>query len=508
MSIQYRIAIDRDHDGNFQEVNEDLSARVLELRWRLGMGEAYDSLADVGRAEITLLNRDGAFSPERQPLQIGARLRIQSMDGGAPRTHFVGFLSHIDVEGGDWGERRAIIHLHDVQPWLEANSVRLAPLADVTADAAIAALLDAAIVRRAIIGGFCLIDLPGYNLIDSVRVFPAQNLSRRLAPGKTRFAHVGDWWREDTSIRRAIGELAASERGRFYIDRDGAAVFLNRHYTLVTKTLAARFTDNMTGIAYRYGAQRVNRLLLKMTPREIGQRRSLLWQLSGSLRIAPETQLMLNLPLLDERGEPLGLLELEELQAAFHRRADGGGPAITAAVDAEVVELGFTSLQVRLSNRNARAVYLTALNLLGLPLYRRHPLEILLEDEPGIHLHGLQQLSLDLPALSDFETAAAFASYELQRRKHPAGVISELRLEARDHRRVALELELFDRIRISETQTGQRERDYFIVGEAHHVREGGAAHDVAFTLEPADLTQFVIINHSRVDAADEVITPY
>ena len=478
MSIQYRIEIDRDHDGNFQELDEDLSARVLELRWRLGMRQAYESIADIGRAEITLLNRDGAFSPERQPLEIGTVMRILSLDDGASRSHFVGFLSHIDVDGGDWGERRAVLHLHDMQPWLEANSVRLAPLADVTADAAIAALLDAAIVRRAVLRGFCLINLRGYNLIDSVRIFPTQNLSRRLAPGKTRFAFVGDWWREDTSIRRAIGELAASERGRFLVDREGAAVFLNRHHTLVTKTLAARFADNMHGIVYRYGEGRVNRLRLKMTPREIGQRRSALWQLGGTLRIAPETQLMLNLPLLDERGEPLGLLELEELQATFHRRADGEGPAFTTAVDAEVVELGFTSIQVRLSNRNARDVYLTALKILGLPLYRRDPLEILLEDLPGIHLHGLRQLSLDLPALSDFETAAAFAAYELQRRKHPAGIISELRLEARDHRPAALALTLFDRIRISERQTGHRDRDYFIIGEAHHVRDGGAEHEV------------------------------
>ena len=120
----------------------------------------------------------------------------------------------------------------------------------------------------------------------------------------------------------------------------------------------------------------------------------------------------------------------------------------------------------------------------------------------------MQQLSLDLPALSDFETAQAFATYELQRRKHPAGTINQLRLEAREHRPVALDLTLFDRIRISETQTGHREREYFIVGEAHHVRDGGAEHEVTYTLEPADLTQFVIIDDSLIDDLDAVLTPY
>lgn len=508
MSIRYRIDIDRDHDGNFRELGEDIAARTLELKWRLGMSGAYESMADYGRAQITLLNRDGGFSPERQRLEIGTRLRIQSVDDSRTRTHFVGFISQIQVGAGVWSDQRAVIHLHDVQLWLDENSVQLAPLADVTADEAIAVLLNGAVVRRAIIAGFCLIDVPGYNLINSVRVFPTQNLSRRLAAGKTRFAHVGDWWREDTSIRRAIGELAASERGRFFVDRDGVAVFLNRHHTLVTRTLAASFTDDMNGIEYSYGHEHVNRLLLKMTPREIGQGRSLLWQLGQPLRIAQDTGLLLNLPLLDERGQPLGLLELEELQVSFHWRADGGGPPANAGVAAEVTLVGFTSIQVQLSNSNSRAVYLTALKVIGLPLYRRDPLEILMSDGTAMHLYGLQQLALDLPALSDIETAQAFATYELQRRKHPAGVIQQLRLEAREHRPAALELTLFNRIRISELQTGHRDREYFIVSEAHHVRVGGAEHEVTYLLEPADLTQFVIINHSSVNAMDELITPY
>ena len=36
-----------------------------------------------------------------------------------------------------------------------------------------------------------------------------------------------------------------SERGRFYIDRSGEAVFLNRHHTLVRETVAAAFVDDM-----------------------------------------------------------------------------------------------------------------------------------------------------------------------------------------------------------------------------------------------------------------------
>ena len=508
MRIRYRIEIDRDHDGSFSALDEALTDRVLELRWRLGLREPYDSIADFGRAEITLLNRDGAFSPERQRLEIGARLRILSDLDGVTRTHFIGFINRIDVDGGTWGDRKAVIRVADWQPWLDEQAVQLAPFADVSADEVIDALLDQARLRRAVIAGFCLIDVPGYNLIDSARIFPARNLSRNLQKGKTRFAYVGDWWRDDISIRRAIAELAASERGTFFVNRRGEAIFLNRHHALVAKTLAARFHDDIKDFTYSYGDRQVNRLLLKMTPREIGAEGSTLWQLGPALRIGQDTSLLLNVPLVDARDAPVGLLELEALEAAFHSRGDGRGKPVASGVSAEVAQRGFTSLQVRLSNANARDVFLTELRIIGRPLYRRDPLELVMEDGPSLHLYGLRQHALDLPALSDLATARAFAEYELQRRKQPAGAIERLTLDARDHGPTALRLTLFDRIRVSETQTRHSDREYFIIGEAHRVRNGGAEHEVIFTLEPADLTQFVVIDQSAIDAMNELIAPF
>ena len=65
MTIRYSIAIDRNHDGDFGDADGEINAHVIELRWRLGMRRAYESMADYGWARITVLNADGAFSPER-----------------------------------------------------------------------------------------------------------------------------------------------------------------------------------------------------------------------------------------------------------------------------------------------------------------------------------------------------------------------------------------------------------------------------------------------------------
>ncbi|MCY4020744.1 MAG: hypothetical protein OXG39_15130 [Chloroflexi bacterium] len=507
MSGQYVIALDRNQDGTFFDLDEDLARHVLELKWRLGLRQPYDSIADYGMAQIALRNIDGGFSPERKRLDIGTRVQIACEDGDERVTLFTGFISQVSVDAGDWSEGRSVIHVQDIQPWLEASPARLSPISNVSADRVIDRLLDGALVRRAVVAGYCIIDVPGHDRIDSVRVFPPQNLGRRLQEGKTRFAYVGDWWDETTSIRRAIRDLAESERGRFYIDRGGDAVFLNRHQTLVSKKLSATFVDDMKSMTYAYGDQRVNRFTLLMTPREVGAGGTTLWQLAQAERIGARASLDLSLRFTDELGRPVGLLEFERLQAAFYRDEGGEGSAIREDVSARIIEIGFTSLLARLENNSARDVFLTELLVIGKPLYRRDPLELTVSDGAGIHLHGLRHFTQDLPALSDIATAQAFASYELARRKHPAGTVRELQLDARQHPS-ARRLSLFDRIRISETRSGHIDQEYFIIGEEHQVSQGGARHEMRWTLEPADQSRFVVIGDSVIDSQQEAIAPY
>lgn len=513
MSGRYVIAIDKNHDGHFSDLDEDLAANTRELTWRLGLRQPYDSMADYGTAQITLDNARGLFSPERHQLEIGARAQIIWQENGKRDkrgkriTLFTGFISHVAVAAGEWSDAGAVIHVQDLLPWLEASAARLSPISDVAADQVIDRLLDGALVRRAVLADFCIIDVPGHNQIDSVRVFPPQNLARRLQPGKTRFAYVGDWWDETTSIRQAIRDLAQSERGRFYIDRDGDAIFLNRHQTLVRETVAAAFADDMQGMRYAYGDQRINRFTLRMTPREVGASGVTLWQLAGAERIGAQTGLALSLRFTDDLQRPVGLLEFERLEASFSRDETGRTGAIQQQVSARIIEFGFTSLLVQLENKSARDVFLTELRVIGKPLFRRDPLELTVGDGEGMHRHGLRHITQDLPALSDIATAQAFASYELARRKDPVGAVSELRLDARQHP-AARELTLFDRIRISESRTGHRDQEYFIVGEQHHVGQGGALHEIRLTLEPADHSRFVVIDASAIDDRGELIAPY
>ena len=508
MPITYTIAIDYDHDGDFTDSGEDISAHVLDLKWKLGLARAYDISADDSRAQITVRNPTSAFSPEQNTLDSGTRVRIQSDDGITTRTHFTGFISHVAPSEGEWGDQTAVIHLQDIQPWLDDSQVILSPQIDVTADIVISALLDQAILRRAVIDGYCIIDITGYNLIDSVSIFPAENVTRTLETGKTQFAYVGDWWQETIPVRQAIRELVESERGRFYINRDGEVVFLNRHFTLINKTISATFTDDMQNLDYRYGDERINRLSITMTPREVGASNTTIWQLDRAQKIIQEQAYTFNLHFKDEQNEPIGMLEFDSLTVAFNTAEDGTGETVTEDVSAEIVDIGFTNMQILVANEGNADLYLTSVVVKGKPLYRRDPLEIVVSDGEGMHIYGLKREAWNLPALTDVELAHAFAQYEVARRKHPSGTIQTLGAMTRDHPSEVLGLTLFDRIRITEAQTGHTAQDYFIIAESHHVSQGGTQHQVKWTLEPADSTRFVIVDDSDIDDSSRFITPY
>ena len=506
MSIAYRVRIDRDHSGVFS-ASDDISADVIALRWRLGMKAAYDSMADMGSAVITLRNPAGAYSPERTTLPMGARVQISSRRKGVDRVHFIGFISHIEPDAGALGRRQAKLHLHDIQPWLAQSPAQLPPQTNVTADRVIARLLDNATLRRPALAGYLFIDRSGNNRIDTDRVFPAQSVSQRLAAGVTRFAHVGDWRDANASARDAIAELAKSARGRFFISRDGSAVYLNRRYILLRKTVAARFADDMAGCHYEYGADQLNRLTLQVTPRRVGPAGSLLWQLAGAQPIPPRSQTRLHLRLVDAHGQPIGLLALQGLGWRFQAGASERSRVISEDVRVRVLP-GATWLDAQIINRNRHSVWLTLLNVYGTPLFRGAPMHTRAEDVASLHTHGIRGEWRDLPALSDLETAQAFADYEVAQRRHPRGLMRELRLDAHEHPDAALGLTLFDRVRVSESQTGHSQRDYFIVGETHEVDAGGARHNARWTLEPADMTSYFTIDSDSIDAAGSLILPF
>jgi hypothetical protein len=286
MPTTYTVAIDYDDDGDFSDPSEDITADVLALHWRLGMAQPFDHTAAPIYAEITVRNVSRDYSPEytADPLLPRKAVRIQSNDGLTTRTHFRGYIDHVDSRPGAQGERTAVIHAAGLENELRQNRVLLPPQINVRADQVISAILDACILRQRSLKGYWVIGVSNQGELGS-NTRLAETYPRSLETGKSVFAYVGDNWIDGIPADEAIRQIIEAERGRFFINRDGLPTFYNRHHTTLNQTAAAGFNENMDGLEYTYGQEIVNHLQIRITPRSLGAAGSVVWTLEKTFRL-------------------------------------------------------------------------------------------------------------------------------------------------------------------------------------------------------------------------------
>jgi hypothetical protein len=478
-AIDYAIAIDWDDDGVFGP-EDDISPDVLQLEWRLGMAAPGESVAPPGQAAITVRSRSRIYSPEAssQPLAPGRPLRISSRHGQQMRVHFTGFITQIEPIPGADGPRRAVIHAATVDAAFEQAIARLPPLTNARADAIIAALFDALPLRRRALAGRWVLGVAGFSAVGSA-VLAGPAIAPALEPGISTFAYVGDLW--DVPAIEALRDAVASERGRFFIDREGTPIFHNRHRHLRPAPTAAIFNDDMSALDYAYPPP-ANLVRVSFRPRAVGAPDSPLWTLTSPQRLPPGTTTMAA-RFRDSSGQPLGALAISRVVFSANTAADGSGSPV--AVTAVLREAAASAALIEWHNpSSAPAFLLPGTQVRGTPLISGDPLTIAHQDERSITFHGLRGRDLRPRLLSSIDEADQMARFELARGSRPRGIVRAIAVDARA-RPAALGLTLFDRIVIAETQTGHSGA-YLIIAEQHTVELGGGRHRIRLLLEPAD----------------------
>ena len=490
MSIRWSVHLDRDDDGLADGPGEDLSQDVLAIHWRRGMQAPHDSVAQPGQATITLRNPDGRYSPERNALPPGRLLQLRSDDGRRRRLHFTGHVSHVEPAPGSLGARRCILHATDAAAQLAGHHVRLPVLTEVRADEIIARCLDATPLRRSRLRNVWLLARTQHSELGRNTRLAGLTIRRTLQRDPDLLTQVGDTWSTGIPALAAIEELCDATRGRFYIDHEGRACYLNRRHLLRNVTLQARFRDDMQGLDYRWGAGRVSQVEVLLTPRRRGRPDTVLWTLTQPLAIEPGAAGLQTLLLRfrDETGRPCAALELIEPQAgrdwSANSRPDGRGQDLGAQLSVLLRETGISAALLELRNRGAATAWLPAgAQLRGTPLHIGDPLLVAQHSLASENLYGPAALRLDLPALTSPARARSLARFELARRHAPRGVLRRIRFSSGKSVARALARRLFDRIRVEEQQSGHRS-DYFIIGEHYELAAGGEQR-LAWRLEPA-----------------------
>ncbi len=501
MTILYSITVDLNDDGTYSDLGEVFTADVLSAHWRLGMTTPYAHMAAPARAEITLHNRGGTYSPERGGELAGKPLRIQSDDGVTVRTHFSGFIERVEPDAGEGGGQRALLIAQGYDAQLAQNPARLPAQVNRRADEGIAALLKRGMFRYPVLAGYCILDRAGQNVIDNTRIFPAQAIQMQLQAGKSTFAYLGDDWADSLTLGEAVALLAQGEGGRFFFDREGRATFHNRHHGIVNSSIAAAFDDDMDGLTYRYGDDILTQVQVRSRSRRIGAANTPLWSLDQPLLLERQSTLQLTVPYA-VADQAVAALEIVALRPQQHYQAADDA---TDALRIRVVEAGFRAATLEIRNRSRQRVQLTQLTLHGTPLYLGDAFTLTEDDAMQRSLYGLRTLRLDIPAVASAQEASAVGRYELLRRGMPRGTIRELLIRACNHPQAALSLTLADKISIHESQTGHS-GIYEVVAEEHHIDRGGARHRARYLLAPDEAQRFFVIDRHEVDA-NRVLIP-
>ena len=197
---------------------------------------------------LTLNNADKRFSPENSSGPLYGNLaplrplRVTSDDGSTVRTHWSGWINMIEPAANKYGARQANILATGAMQFLKATETKIELQENQRSDQVIDALIQEVIFPA---GAERLLGAGRSGLQQAGRIdlgWPIWKPSATTKRGVLTLNMAGDNWvrqggysdqEKDTfDVYRGIRDITAAERGKFFFDREGKAVFWNRHHIL------------------------------------------------------------------------------------------------------------------------------------------------------------------------------------------------------------------------------------------------------------------------------------
>lgn len=377
-TVAWRVTFDWAGDGTYAGGPDgpgDESARLLHpLRVRRGRdGEFADFKA--GEATLTLDNRDGRYdpwnmaSPLYPDVQPGVGVRVVALAGGVEYPVFAGRIEDV-VLHGELGERRATITALDGARGLLENEIAVGLRQGLRTDEAIAQVLDE-------VG------------------WPAA--ARDLMVGNDTLAY---WWTPKRKAIEIIRDLARSELGLFFVDREGRAVFRNRASVVTGVVTGALDAGHLQELEVINPWQAVyNRVKVTCNPVQVAPEGALWSLLDQGVTLGPGETREVWAEFQDANGNACAAADVVSPVAgadyAANTAADGSGQDMTAAL-AVTATVFSTTAKLRLANIDAtRTLYVTKLQVRGRALVVQ-PTTVIGEDAGSQARYGRRELALEL----------------------------------------------------------------------------------------------------------------
>ena len=282
-------------------------------------------------------------------------------------------------------------------------------------------------------------------------------------------------------VYRGIRDITAAERGKFFFDREGKAVFWNRHHILDKDDVDATFDDAMTEMKYSFASpdQTKNEIIVTCHPRSVAAEPTTLWELKDAvIRVAPGETREVYVKYKDEKekrvgGKDVTVEDVEYLQG-------------TCAVEVEAKANG-ANLVFKNESADTEAVVEKYL-VVGRKIVDEGQMDARAIDQTSITYFGRRTMNINLPSIDDLDQAQTIADFERDRRKTPFGLSGSITLQSHaeyggGRHEEQLALTIGSLVRLRETQTAH-DGTYIIIGEAHALAGAGKHWTTTWYLEP------------------------
>ncbi len=258
------------------------------------------------------------------------------------------------------------------------------------------------------------------------------------------------------------GRLLLNTGGRLLLNSGGALI--------LSKTEPAEFDDFMNHAEYSDSANLVNKLSFTVYPRKMGTDIIDLHELTSPMELAAGETKTFTARYKDPDNESSQVAGYDIVDPEantdyqMNEKRDGDGADRTSDLSVSA-EIGATEVEWTVTNNNAAASYVTKLNLRGRGIFTYRSQTITVEDSESQEDYSIQEDNYTLSYMSSLNVAKSVAGRMLGRFKDPTPQLSRVSFMANQSPKAMYAFmfgEIGSRIRVSETQTGIKDKDYLI----------------------------------------------
>lgn len=469
------------------------TTQVSPVEYRVQGVKEFDFVADsttfkietVGITDITI-NEVSVKQTSKygKRLKRGVLMQIGCNHGGTDYALYVGRVTNLDYQPGQFGQRAVTVVLQDAM--YELLDIEFSPkmVESSLTSAALMQIFDYAVIPYPYPHTYALLGVEGYNELGVCSLY--NPLEVNFDTGKTTLNYVGDASDEGkgVSAQSFITDMVRAEGGgRFWFDtRTGQYTFINRHTDPLNVTSTFTLTDaDSESMQYLYGTDIMNHCEVNFLPRAVGASGSVLWTNNSTFSLKRGQQRSFTARYRDPDNESAKVgakdfvIPKGGTDYIVNSRQDGAGADRTDQVSI-FADFGANRAKLVLSNQELYDVYITHLQVRGTPLttYEQSTVEAL--DGESIAANSKYSKTISMKAVDTEDFAYQYANYMLAKFKNPLSRVERVSFTSGVPNDTlftqALALTLGDRITLTESWVNHS-NDYFVVGEEHTVTVGG-----------------------------------